>query len=62
MTVPFARIVAGDLGGADVAISDVSVTDERAKVVDFSVPYLPAVPAILTRKGREVRDVHGPAS
>lgn len=59
VTVPFARIVAGDLGGADVAISDVSVTDERAKVVDFSVPYLPAVPAILTRKGREVRDVHG---
>jgi polar amino acid transport system substrate-binding protein len=59
VTVPFARIVAGDLGGADVAISDVSVTDERAELVDFSVPYLPAVPAILTTAGREVRDVHG---
>lgn len=57
VTVPFARIVAGDLGGADVAISDVSVTDERARVVDFSVPYLPAVPAILVREGREVRDL-----
>lgn len=56
VTVPFARIVAGDLGGADVAISDVSMTDERARVVDFSVPYLPAVPAILVRDGREVRD------
>jgi polar amino acid transport system substrate-binding protein len=59
VTVPFERIVAGDLGGADVAISDVSATDERAEVVDFSVPYLPAVPAILTTAGREVRDVHG---
>ncbi len=57
--VPFARIVAGDLGGADVAISDVSATDERAEVVDFSIPYLPAVPGILTAAGREVRDVHG---
>lgn len=57
VTVPFARIVAGDLGGADVAISDVSVTDERAEVVDFSVPYLPAVPGILVRHGREVRDL-----
>lgn len=59
VTVPFARIVAGDLGGADVAISDVSVTDERARVVDFSVPYLPAVPAILVRDGQEVRDLFG---
>lgn len=59
VTVPFERIVAGDLGGADVAISDVSATDERADAVDFSVPYLPAVPAILTTAGREVRDVHG---
>lgn len=57
--VPFERIVGGDLGGADVAISDVSATDERAGDVDFSVPYLPAVPAILTTAGREVRDVHG---
>lgn len=59
VTVPFERIVDGDLGGADVAISDVSATDERAEVVDFSVSYLPAVPAILTTEGREVRDVHG---
>lgn len=59
VTVPFERIVSGDLGGADVAISDVSVTDERADVVDFSVPYLPAVPAILTREDREVRDLFG---
>lgn len=57
--VPFERIVRGNLGGADVAISDVSATDERARDVDFSVPYLPAVPAILTTAGREVRDVHG---
>lgn len=59
VTVPFERIVAGDLGGADVAISDVSVTDERAEVVDFSVPYLPAVPAILMAADRKVRDLFG---
>lgn len=58
VTVPFDRIIAGDLGGADVAISDVSATSERAQVVDFSVPYLPAVPAILVTGDREVRDVH----
>ncbi|MBF6618946.1 MAG: amino acid ABC transporter substrate-binding protein [Patulibacter sp.] len=57
--VPFERIVRGDLGGADVAISDVSATDGRRRHVDFSAPYLPAVPAVLTTAGREVRDVHG---
>ncbi len=59
VTVPFARIVRGDLGGADVAISDVSVTSERARDVDFSVPYLPAVPAILVRSGQRVPDLLG---
>lgn len=59
VVVPFERIVRGDLAGADVAISDVTATDERARDVDFSVPYLPAVPAILASPDRVLRDVHG---
>ena len=42
IVVPFARLVAGDLGGADLALSDITVTAERAEHVSFSTPYLPA--------------------
>lgn len=56
--VPLTRIVDGDLGGADVAISDVTATDDRDRNVDFSVPYLSAVPGILVHAGTKVPDVH----
>ncbi len=56
--VPFAQITAGNLGGADLALSDITVTSTREAHVDFSVPYLKAPPAILVRPGTEVPDVH----
>ncbi len=56
--VPFAQLVAGDLGGADLALSDITVTPERANDVDFSTPYLAAPPSILVRPGTEVDDVN----
>jgi polar amino acid transport system substrate-binding protein len=56
--VPFKQLIAGDLGGADLALSDITVTPERAKRVDFSTSYLRAPPAILVRPGTEVADVH----
>ena len=56
--VPWQRILAGDLGAADIAISDVTATPERAKAVRFSHPYLPAPPAVLAQAGTEVPDVH----
>lgn len=55
--VPFRQLTAGDLGGADLALSDITVTAERAKSVAFSTPYLNAPPAILVRPGTEVPDV-----
>ena len=55
--VPFAELVAGHLGGADLALSDITVTAEREEHVDFSSSYLKAPPAILVRPGTEVADV-----
>ena len=37
--VPFADIVAGDLEGADLALAQIEITDERLEVLDFSLPY-----------------------
>jgi polar amino acid transport system substrate-binding protein len=54
--VPFATIVGGDLGGADVAISQLTPTKAREHVLDFTSPYLTAPPAVLTPTGVEVAD------
>jgi polar amino acid transport system substrate-binding protein len=56
--VPFPQLIAGDLGGADLALSDITVTSERAEHVSFSSSYLAAPPSILVRPGTEVADVH----
>jgi ABC-type amino acid transport substrate-binding protein len=56
--VPFKAIVSGDLSGVDLALSDITVTQERAQRLDFSTPYLTAPPSILVRPGTEVPDVH----
>lgn len=56
--VPFDRLIAGQLGGADLALSDITATAERARHVAFSVGYLDAPPAILVRPGTSVPDVH----
>ena len=37
--VPFERIVTGDLGGADMALAQITVTAQRSDVVEFSDPY-----------------------
>jgi polar amino acid transport system substrate-binding protein len=60
--VPFEQLVAGDLGGADLALSDITLTKERGEHVSFSTPYLPAPPAILVRPGIQVADVHAAQS
>jgi polar amino acid transport system substrate-binding protein len=56
--VPFRQLTAGNLAGADLALSDITVTKQRAEHVDFSTSYLDAPPAILVRPGTEVPDVH----
>jgi polar amino acid transport system substrate-binding protein len=55
--VPFAELVRGHLGGADVALSDITITEGRERYLDFSSPYLKAPPAIVVRPGTEVTDV-----
>src|SRR5262249_46251832 len=42
--VPFGRITRGDLGRADIALSQVTPTKEREKSADFTTPYLIAPP------------------
>jgi polar amino acid transport system substrate-binding protein len=56
--VPFEQLISGHLGGADLALSDITITDERSEHVDFSAPYMKAPPAILVRPGTEVPDVN----
>jgi len=53
----FEQIAAGDLGGADLALAQVTPTDARARHLDFSTPYLPAPPGVLVRAGTDVPDL-----
>lgn len=56
--VPFADIAAGDLGGADLALTQMTPTAARERNVDFTDPYLSAPPGVLVR--RSVYDEGGP--
>ncbi len=55
--VHFHRIVAGQLGDADLALDLVTPTPQRNQVLDFSTPYLDAAPTILVRSGTAVPDL-----
>lgn len=57
--VPFARIVSGHLGGADLALSQLTPTKEREKVLDFTSAYINAPPGVLARQGVVAGDVNG---
>ena len=55
--VPFADVIEGRLGSADLALQEVSVTGERSERVDFSVPYFATAPTVLARRGSDGADV-----
>ncbi len=57
VVVPFAKIVSGDLGDADLALSLVTPTDEREQLLDFSAPYLDSPAALLTPSDIDVPDL-----
>lgn len=52
--VEFVPLVSGEIKDYDLALSEVSITDERKKVVDFSVPYFNSDIGVLTRDGSPI--------
>ena len=52
----FEAIVAGQIAGDtyDIALSQVTITADRDKVVDFSVPYFKSDQGILVKKGTKI--------
>lgn len=56
-TVPFERMIEGDLAGADLGLRELTPTGEREEHLDFSIPYISAPPAALVRAGSEIRDL-----
>jgi polar amino acid transport system substrate-binding protein len=55
--VPFGDIVSGNLHGADLALSQVGVTKDRAEHVDFSTGYFTSQAAVVARRGRDLTDL-----
>lgn len=49
--VSFDQLVAGRTNNFDLALAEISITPERQKVVDFSVPYFDSNIGVLAKKG-----------
>ena len=47
-------MVAGQTSGYDLTLSQVSITDDRKKVVDFSIPYFSSDIGVITRSDAPV--------
>lgn len=56
VNVSFDALVAGKAQGFDLAFSQVTITDDRAKVVAFSAPYFDSDQGVLVRAGTSVTD------
>jgi polar amino acid transport system substrate-binding protein len=54
VNVAWDALVAGQTKDFDFALSEISITDERKKVVDFSVPYFNSDIGVLVKKGTSV--------
>ncbi|MGH9135077.1 MAG: transporter substrate-binding domain-containing protein [Ilumatobacteraceae bacterium] len=57
LDVPFADIVGGDMDGADAAVAQIEITDERREVLDFSLPYYASDFGVLTMAGEQMSDL-----
>jgi polar amino acid transport system substrate-binding protein len=55
--VPFEQLAAGDLGEADVALAQISITDERLEIMDLSEPYYLTHAGALAGDDVELRDL-----
>ncbi len=54
VNVAWDALVAGQTKNFDLALSEISITEERKKVVDFSVPYFSSDIGVLAKKGTKV--------
>jgi polar amino acid transport system substrate-binding protein len=54
VNVAWDALVAGQTKDFDLALSQISITDERKKVVDFSVPYFSSDIGVLAKKGAAI--------
>lgn len=54
VNVAWDALVAGQTKDFDLALSEISITDERKKVVDFSIPYFNSDIGVLVKKGTTV--------
>jgi polar amino acid transport system substrate-binding protein len=54
INVAWDALVAGQTKDFDLALSQISITPERAKVVTFSIPYFHSDIGVLVKKGTEV--------
>ena len=52
--VAWDALVAGQTRSFDLALSQISITDERKKVVEFSTPYFASDIGVLVKKGTKV--------
>jgi polar amino acid transport system substrate-binding protein len=57
VNVSFDQLVAGQVGDFDVALSQVTITDARRQVVDFTEPYFESDQGVLVMAGTEVETV-----
>ena len=54
VNVAWDALVAGQTKDFDLALSQISITDERKQVVDFSVPYFDSDVGVLAKKGSKI--------
>jgi polar amino acid transport system substrate-binding protein len=54
--VSFAQLVAGHTSDFDIALAEISITPERAKVVDFSKPYFDSNVGVLVKSDSDVSE------
>jgi len=57
VNVAWDALVAGQTKDFDLALSEISITADRQKVVDFSVPYFSSDIGVLVKKGTKVDEV-----
>jgi len=56
--VSFAQLVAGHTSDFDLALAEITITDERAKVVDFSQPYFDSNIGVLVQSDSDVSETN----